>query len=85
VIGATYLVLRDGKATKYIAVPLSTSLKGWKSKWFYTENVKNGLSIDIDTPPKLHPNWTDKPIGDEMMQVEELLILLDQVNINGIE
>ena len=39
VVGATYLVLRDGKVAEYKLVPLSTSNKGWKSKWFYTKNV----------------------------------------------
>ena len=50
VVGATYLVLRDGKASKYKPVPLSTSNKGWRSWWFYTENVEDGLSIDIESP-----------------------------------
>ena len=31
VVGATYLVLRDGKASKYKPVPLITSNKGWKA------------------------------------------------------
>jgi hypothetical protein len=47
VVRATYLVLQDGKASGYKSVLLSTSNKGWKSKWFYTKNI--GLSKDIDT------------------------------------
>ena len=35
VVGGVYLQLRDGMANEYINIPLSTSLKGWNSKWFY--------------------------------------------------
>ena len=45
----TYLVLRDGKMAEYKLVPLRTSNKGWKAKWFYTENIELGLSGDIDS------------------------------------
>lgn len=85
VVGATYLVLRDGKVAEYKPVPLSTSNKGWTSKWFYTENVEHGLSEDINTEPKTNLNWSAKPGGDEMVQVEELLDLLACVDIDGVE
>jgi len=85
VVGATYLVLQDGKAAGYKPVPLSTSNKGWKSKWFYTENVEHGLSEHIDTEVKTNPNWSVKPSSDEMVQVEELLDLLARVDIDGVE
>jgi hypothetical protein len=85
IVGATYLVLRDGKAAEYKPVLLSTSNKGWKVKWFYTENIELGLSGDIDSKPKTNPNWSVRPSDDEMVQVEELLDLLARVNINGVE
>jgi hypothetical protein len=56
VVGETYLVLRDGKAAEHKPVLLSTSNKGWKSKWFYTKNVEHGLSEDIDTEARTNSN-----------------------------
>ena len=84
-MGATYLVLRDGKEAEYKPVPLSTSNKGWKSKWFYTENVEHGFLEDIDTEAKTNLNWLAKPSNDEMVQVEEILDLLACANIDGVE
>jgi hypothetical protein len=81
VVGVTYLVLRDGKAYEYKLVPLSTSNKDWKLKWFYTENTKDGLSTDIDSPATSNPNWSAKPSSDEMQHVEELLDVLNRVNV----
>ena len=83
VVGATYLVLRDGKAAEYKPIPLSTSNKGWKAKWFYTENIEFGLSGDINSKQKTNPNWSARPSSDEMVQVEELLDLLARVNPMG--
>ena len=35
VVGGVYLQLRDGMAGEYLTIPLSTSLKGWNTRWFY--------------------------------------------------
>lgn len=56
VVGSTYLVLQDGKASEYKPVLLSTSNKGWKSKWFYTKNVEDGLPTDINSLAASNPN-----------------------------
>jgi len=85
VVRVTYLVLQDGKASKYKSVPLNTSMKGWKSKWFYTKNVEDELSTDIDSLATPNPNWSVRPSSDEMHHVEELLDLLARVNIDGVE
>ena len=77
--------LRDGKALEYKLVPLSTSNKGWKSKWFYTKNVENGILEDIDSKAKPNPNWSARLNRDEIVQVEELLDLLACVDIDGVE
>ena len=84
-VGVTYLVLQDGKASEYKSMPLSTSNKGWKAWWFYTKNVEDGLSVDIDSPTTPNPNRLARPSSEEMHQVEELLDLLAHVNINGVE
>jgi hypothetical protein len=71
-------------------VPLSTSNKGWKVKWFYMENIhvkdeEVELTENIDIEAKANLNWSAKPSGDEMVYVEELLNILARVKINGIE
>jgi hypothetical protein len=76
VVRATYLVLRDGKSFEYKPVLLSTSNNGWKARWFYTENIEDGLFVDIDSPATPNPNWSARPSSDEMHHVEELLDLL---------
>ena len=85
VVGATYLLLWNGKASKYKPMPLSTSNKGWKAWWFYTKNVEDGLSTDIDSPATPNHNWSARQSSEEMHHVEELLDLLAWVNINGVE
>lgn len=59
-------------------------------KWFYAENIRiedeeAELSEEIDTEPRVNPNWSMRPNGDKMVQVEELLNILARVNINGVE
>lgn len=56
-VGGAYLVLQDGMVSEYKTVPLNSSMKGWKSKWFYTENVEDGISTDIYSSTKPNPNW----------------------------
>lgn len=77
-------MLRDGMASAYKSVLLTTSMKGWKSKWFYTVNIEDSLSADIDSPTQPIPNWSMRPNSDEMHQVEELLDILIRTNIDGV-
>jgi hypothetical protein len=56
VVGGAYLVLWDGMVSEYKIAPLNSSMKGWKSKRFYTENVEDDISTDIYSPAKLNPN-----------------------------
>jgi hypothetical protein len=56
VVGGAYLVLQDGMVSEYKTVPLNSSMKGWKSKWFYAENVEDGISTDIYSSTKPNPN-----------------------------
>lgn len=85
-----YLAMREGVSSDYKSVPLNMSLKGWKSRWFYAENIliedkDVEFSEEIDVEPKVNANWSARPNGSEMVQVEELLGILARVNINGIE
>jgi hypothetical protein len=59
--GAVYLALWEGVSSYYMPVPLSTSNKGWKVKWFYTENIRVKdeeveLVKNIDAEAKANPN-----------------------------
>jgi len=77
-------VLQDGTASEYKPVPLNTSMKGWKSRWVYMENVEDGISTDIDSPAWPNPNWSARPSIDDMVQVEELLDILAHTDIDGV-
>jgi hypothetical protein len=53
-------------------VPLSTSNKGWKVKWFYMENIyvedeEVELAENIDVEAKANLNWSARPSSDEMV------------------
>lgn len=69
VVGAVYLTMREGASEEYKTVPLNTSLKGWKTKWFYTGNVgiheeDAELPDDIDTEVNGDARWQrDSPGG----------------------
>lgn len=56
-----YLAMQEGASVEYKNVPLNTSLKGWKSKWFYAGNVRIHeeevkLPKDINAEVKLNEN-----------------------------
>lgn len=89
-MGAFYLTMREGMSEEYIAVPLNTSLKGWKEKWFYIGNVSVHekmveLPEDIDAAVQPNPNWTARLDNNGMNQVEELVRILAQIDIDGVE
>jgi len=48
VVGGMYLQLYDGIASKYITVPLNTSLKGWNARWFYMKQSHPAIRCDVD-------------------------------------
>lgn len=90
VVGAVYLMMREGASEDYKAIPLNTSLKRWKAKWFYAGNVgihgeDAELPDDIDAEARPNANWTVRPDGSEMVQVEELVRILAQIDINGVK
>ena len=72
-VGGVFLQPRDGMVREYIPIPLNTSLKGWNARWFYIRNAKPSLLADIDHLAVPHPNWSARPNGSEMAQVDELL------------
>jgi len=48
VVGGVYLQLRDGMAGEYLTVPLSTSLKGWNTRWFYMKQSHPAVRYNTD-------------------------------------
>jgi hypothetical protein len=48
VVGDVVVQLRDGMLKEYLDVPLSMSLKGWTTKWFYIGNPPPSTSSEID-------------------------------------
>ena len=69
-------MLQDGMADQYKPVPLNSLVKGWNARWFYTKNVEQSISTDIDSMVVPNANWTTRPCGEEMNQVEKLLEIL---------
>ena len=83
VVGGVYLQLRDGMASKYINVPLNTSLKGWNSKWFYMKQSHPAIRCDVHHIPENQKSWSEKPNSADMEQMRELLDLIKGVEISG--
>lgn len=83
-VGSVYLQLRDGMANQYIDIPLNTSLKGWYAKWFYVRNWEPSIVADIDHYAVPNANWSARPTGEEMNQVEELLDILKTIKLDGV-
>ena len=70
-------------ASKYIIVPLNTSLKGWNTRWFYMKQSHITIRCDVDHIPKSQKSWSEKPSSADMEQVRELLNLIKGMEING--
>ena len=69
-------------SSKYINVPLNTSLKGWNSKWFYMKQSHHIIRCDVHHIPKNQKSWSEKPNSADMEQVRELLGLIKGVEIS---
>ena len=82
-VGGIYLQLLDGMASKYINVPLNTSLKWWNSKWFYMKQSHPVIHCDVHHIPENQRSWSEKPNSVDMEQVTELIDLIRGVEIRG--
>ena len=82
-VSGVYLQLRDGMASKYITVPLNTSLKGWNARWFYMKQSHPTIHCDADHIPESQKSWSERPSSTEMEQVRELLDLIKGMRTNG--
>jgi len=83
VVGGVYLQLRDGMASKYINVPLNTSLKGWNARWFYIKQSHPVIRCDVHHIPESQSSWSERPNSTDMDQVKELLDLIKGMEIRG--
>ena len=83
VVGGVYLQLRDGMAGEYLTVLLSTSLKGWNTRWFYMKQSHHAVRCNADHIPKSQKSWSETPSSANMEQVRELLGLIKGVKTNG--
>jgi hypothetical protein len=79
VVGRVYLQLHDGMAGEYLTVPLSTSLKGWNTRWFYMKQSHPTVRCNADHIPKSQKSWSETPSSIDMEQVRELLGLIKGV------
>ena len=70
-VGACFLRLRD--KSRYLDVPLRSSIKDWNQKWFLIDNAPPSVDNDVDSVPIPLPTWTAKPLGGDRDQVEELM------------
>ena len=83
VVGGVYLQLQDGMVNEYINVLMSTSLKGWNSKWFYMKQSHPTICYDIHHIPENQMSWLEKPNSADMELVMELLDLIRGGEIRG--
>lgn len=67
VVGGAYLVLWDNMTSEYKLVLINTLMKGCKSRRFYTKNVEDDISADIDSPARPKLNWTARPTDNDMV------------------
>ena len=70
-------------AGEYLTVLLSTSLKGWNTRWFYMKQSHPAVRYDVDHIPESQKSWSEKPNSADMEQVRELLGLIKGVKTNG--
>jgi len=69
--------------SKYINVPLSTSLKGWNTRWFYIKQSHPVIRCDVHHIPESQSSWSERLNSTNMEQVKELLDLIKGVEIRG--
>ena len=72
-VGRVYLQLRDRMAGEYLTVPLSTSLKGWNTRWFYMKQSHLAVCCNADHILESQRSWSEMPSSADMEQVRELL------------
>ena len=78
-----YLQLRDGMVGEYLTILLSTSLKGWNTRWFYMKQSHPAVCGNIDHILESQKSWSEMPSSADMEQVRELLGLIKGVKTNG--
>ena len=81
-VGGVYLQLRDGMASKYITIPLNTSLKEWNARWFYMKQSHPAIHCNVDHVLENQKSWSEKPSSGDMDQVKELLGLIKSMKMN---
>lgn len=57
---------------------------GWTTKWFYYRNWEQNIPADIDHYVVPNANWSVRPRGEEMSQVEELMKILKEIILDGV-
>ena len=70
-------------AGEYLTVPLSTSLKGWNTRWFYMKQSHPAVRCNADHISESQKRWSEMPSSADMEQVRELLGLIKGVKTNG--
>ena len=83
VVGGVYLQLHNGMAGEYLTVLLSTSLKGWNTRWFYMKQSHPAVHCNADHKLESQRSWSETPSSTDMEQVRELLGLIKGVKTNG--
>src|SRR6266542_3803525 len=73
--------MRKQRSSKYVALPLRDSLKGWHCRWFYISNPNPTLPSYIGRPPALEVSWSSFPCEVEMKDVRILLARLEAIKI----
>ena len=84
VVGDVYLQLHGRMESKYILVPLNTSLKGWNARWFYMKQTDPTVRCDIDQILENQRSWSEKLNSADMEQVKELLELMRGMKMSGV-
>ena len=69
VVSRVYLQMRDGMEVEYLIVLLSTSLKGWNTRWFYMKQSHPTVCCDADHILESQKSWSKMPSSTDMEQV----------------
>jgi hypothetical protein len=87
VVGGCYLKLRDGRATDYIGMPLTSNPGPWMRRWFYIrQDAAAWIPSDPGHVPEPLDSWSSQPLSrGDLDQVNELIELLRQTCVQGPE
>lgn len=83
--GAVFYVKTGGGTIPYFDLPMPTSMKGWRSRWFFVKNEgEDPLPAFTGRPPVPFHNWGYGVAARDRKKLDDLLPVIQQLREQGL-